>query len=133
VARCFSFVVPDLPLNLYFAIGNFIRDAVTAVAITVFFDGSLLRTYLDQSDLSHWLFTLLEHGRRGQACNDGSDEVTSIAELAHLVRDILAPNKPVYVLGQPDSGSARNLYVPSVSKVLHQFRLSGTVPLADAI
>ena len=133
VARCFAFVGPDLPLNVHFAIGNFIRDAITADAITVSGDGSPLRTYLDQSDLAHWLFTLLEHGRPGQAYNVGSDEVISIAALAHLVRDILAPDKPVHILGQPDPGAARNRYVPDIHKAQQQLGLSVTVPLAEAI
>ena len=133
VARCFAFVGPDLPLNVHFAIGNFIRDALTADAITVSGDGTPLRTYLDQSDLAHWLFTLLEHGRPGQAYNVGSDEVISIAALAHLVRDILAPDKPVHILGQPNPGAARNRYVPDISKVSHQLGLGVTVSLAEAI
>ena len=133
VARCFAFVGPDLPLNVHFAIGNFIRDALTADAITVSGDGTPLRTYLDQSDLAHWLFTLLEHGRPGQAYNVGSDEVISIAALAHLVRDILAPNKPVHILGQPNPGAARNRYVPDISKVHNQLCLGVTVSLAEAI
>ena len=61
-----------------------------------------LRTYLDPSDLAHWLLTLLEHGRPGQAYNVGSDEVISIADLAHMVRDLLVPEKPVHILGKPD-------------------------------
>lgn len=133
VARCFAFVGPDLPLNVHFAIGNFIRDALTADAITVSGDGTPLRTYLDQSDLAHWLLTLLEYGRPGQAYNVGSDEVISIADLAHLVRDILAPDKPVHILGQPDPGAARNRYVPDISKAHQQLGLSVSVPLAEAI
>ena len=133
VARCFAFVGPDLPLNVHFAIGNFIRDALTADAITVAGDGTPLRTYLYQSDLAHWLFTLLEHGRPGQAYNVGSDEVISIAALAHLVSDILAPGKPVHILGQADHGAARNRYVPDISKAQQQLGLSVTVPLAETI
>jgi dTDP-glucose 4,6-dehydratase len=133
VARCFAFVGPDLPLNVHFAIGNFICDALTADAITVAGDGTPLRTYLDQSDLAHWLFTLLELGRPGQAYNVGSDEVISIADLAHLVRDILAPDTPVRILGQPDPGAARNRYVPDISKARQQLGLSVTVPIVDAI
>jgi len=133
VARCFAFVGPDLPLNVHFAIGNFIRDALTADAITVSGDGTPLRTYLHQSDLAHWLFTLLEHGRTGQAYNVGSDEVISIAALAHLVRNILAPNKPVHILGKPNLGGARNIYVPDTSKIKHDLGLRVTIPLAKAI
>jgi UDP-glucuronate decarboxylase len=133
VARCFAFVGPDLPLDAHFAIGNFIRDALTTDAITVSGDGTPLRTYLDQSDLAHWLFTLLEHGRSGLAYNVGSDEVISIAELAHLVRDVLAPEKPVHILGKPDARAARNRYVPDIRKAQQQLGLSVTVPLADAI
>ena len=133
IARCFAFVGADLPLNVHFAIGNFIRDALTADAITVSGDGTPLRTYLHQSDLAHWLFTLLEHGRPGQAYNVGSDEVISISALAHLVSDILAPDKPVHILGQPDPGAARNRYVPDISKAQRDLGLSVTVPLAEAI
>jgi UDP-glucuronate decarboxylase len=133
VARCFAFVGPDLPLNVHFAIGNFIRDALTADAITVNGDGTPLRTYLDQSDLAHWLLTLLEHGRSGQAYNVGSDEVISIASLAYLVRDILARHKPVHILGESDPNAVRNRYVPDIRKAQQEFGLSATVPLAEAI
>ena len=133
MARCFSFVVPVPPLDLHFAIGNFIRDAVTAVTITVFFDGTPLHTYLDQSDLAHRLFTLLEHGRRGQACNVGSDEVVSIAVLVHLVRHTLAPDKPLHILGQPGHGVARNPYLLDIRKDQKQLGLLFTVPLVEAI
>jgi UDP-glucuronate decarboxylase len=133
IARCFAFVGPDLPLNVHFAIGNFIRDALTADAITVAGDGTPQRSYLHQTDLAHWLLTLLEHGRPGQAYNVGSDEVISIAATAHLVRDILAADKPVNILGRPAPGAARNRYVPDIRKAQQQLGLRVTVPLAEAI
>jgi dTDP-glucose 4,6-dehydratase len=133
VARCFAFVGPDLPLDVHFAIGNFIRDARTADAITVFGDGTPLRSYLDQTDLAHWLFTLLDQGCAGQAYNVGSDEVISIADLAHLVGGILAPDKPVRILGQPTPGAVRSRYVPDIRKAKSAFGLSATVSLAEAI
>jgi UDP-glucuronate decarboxylase len=132
-ARCFAFVGPDLPLTVHFAIGNFIRDALTADAITVGGDGTPLRTYLDQSDLAHWLFTLLKRGRPGEAYNVGSDEVISIADLAHLVRDILAPDKPVAILGRADPRAARNRYVPDIRKAHQELGLNVNIPLAEAI
>lgn len=133
IARCFAFVGPDLPLDVHFAIGNFIRDALRAEAITVAGDGTPLRTYLDQTDLAHWLWTLLLEGRDGETYNVGSDEVVSITQLAHLVRDLLAPSKPVRILGTPQATAGRNRYVPDISKAQQQLGLSVTVPLAEAI
>lgn len=132
VARCFAFVGPDLPLDVHFAIGNFIRDALYADAITVNGDGSPVRTYLDQRDLAHWLLVMLDQGRAGQAYNLGSDQTISIAELAHQVRDVLAPNKPVQIQKR-DLGAPRNRYVPSINKAASELGVRVTVPLADAI
>ncbi|MFM7640017.1 MAG: NAD-dependent epimerase/dehydratase family protein [Cyanobium sp.] len=133
IARCFAFVGPDLPLDVHFAIGNFIRDALTNEAITVAGDGTPLRTYLDQRDLAHWLWTLLLEGRDGDTYNVGSDQVVSIAELAHLVRDLLAPEKPVRILGSPQPAAARNRYVPDISKSQRLHGLKVSVPLGEAI
>ena len=133
VARCFAFVGSDLPLNVHFAIGNFIRDALTADAITVSGDGTPLRTYLDQSDLAHWLLTLLENGRPGQAYNVGSNEVISIADLAYLVRDTLAPEKQVKIEGTSQTGGARNRYIPDIRKAQKELGLRHTISLTEAI
>lgn len=119
VARCFAFVGPDLPLDVHFAIGNFIRDALTADAIVVSGDGLPLRSYMHQHDLAHWLTKLLERGAAGEAYNVGSPDALSVGELAHRVRDLLAPGKPVRVLAQGDAAAAtRNGYIPNVEKAL---------------
>jgi dTDP-glucose 4,6-dehydratase len=133
IARCFAFVGPDLPLDVHFAIGNFIRDALFENAIHVAGDGTAFRTYLDQDDLARWLLTLMDIGTPGEAYNVGSDEVISIAELAHLVRGQLAPHKPVVIGGRPQDGAARNRYVPDIGKAKSELGLSVRIPLAEAI
>jgi len=133
IARCFAFIGPDLPLDVHFAIGNFIHDALSADAITVAGDGSPLRTYLDQRDLAHWLWTLLLEGKDGETYNVGSDQVISIAELAHLVRDLIAPAKPVHILGASQPAAARNRYVPKIEKIKAMHGLGVAVPLDQAI
>ncbi|MEB3243201.1 MAG: NAD(P)-dependent oxidoreductase [Cyanobacteriota bacterium] len=133
IARCFAFIGPDLPLDAHFAIGNFIRDALSADVITVAGDGTPLRTYLDQSDLAHWLRTLLLEGKDGETYNVGSDEVVSMAQLAHLVRDLIAPAKAVRILGRPEPSAARQRYVPNIEKARELHGLSVSIPLADAI
>ena len=63
----------------------------------------------------------------------GSDEVISIAALAHLVRDIISPEKPIHILGAPNPNSARNHYVPNIHKAKEHLGLGVTIPLAKAI
>lgn len=134
VARCFAFVGPDLPLDAHFAIGNFIRDALNRPEITVNGNGRPLRSYLYQDDLADWLLTLLEKGRPCQAYNVGSDEALSIAELANLVRDLIAPGKAVCLKGNASADTAiRNRYVPDIDKARSELGLQVTTPLADAI
>lgn len=133
IARCFAFVGPDLPLDVHFAIGNFIRDALSADAITVGGDGSPLRSYLDQRDLAVWLNELLLKGSAGHAYNVGSDQAICIGDLARLVRDTLSPDKPVRILGAPDARQHRNIYVPDITKAKTELGLRVSVSLTHAI
>jgi nucleoside-diphosphate-sugar epimerase len=57
----------------------------------------------------------------------------SIAELAHLVHDLLAPEKPVHILGKHGPGAARNRDIPDIRKAQQQLGLSVTMPLAETI
>ncbi len=133
VARCFAFVGQDLPLNVHFAIGNFIRDALWADSIQVNGDGSPLRSYLDQRDLAYWLLAILYDGQAGHAYNVGSDRAITILELAHTVRDVIAPNKPVNILGTMNQASQRNRYIPCIDKARRELGLDVTIDLEDAI
>ena len=133
IARCFAFIGGDLPLDAHFAIGNFIRDALSSKVITVGGDGTPLRSYLDQRELAVWLNCLILKGRSGQAYNVGSDKAISINDLAKLVRDKLAPGKQIQILGVSDLRQHRNIYVPDISKVKTEFGLTVKITLTDAI
>jgi len=133
IARCFAFVGPALPLDAHFAIGNFIRDALSQPLITVAGDGAAVRSYLDQSDLSLWLWTMLLKGSASEAYNVGSDQAITIAELATLVRDLLAPEKEVHILGVTQPTGSRSRYVPDITKARTKLGLDVQVSLAEAI
>jgi len=134
IARCFAFVGEDLPRDAHFAIGNFIRDAIERSEIIVNGNGSPIRSYMYQSDLAHWLITLLQVGASGNAYNVGSNEAISIADLARLVRDLVSPEKQVHVKSQLLADNVfRNRYVPDISKAKMDLGLEITVPLAKAI
>ena len=133
VARCFSFIGPDLPPNAHFAIGNFIRDALSRTEIVVNGDGTPLRTYLDQSDLAHWLLTLLEKGISGRAYNVGSDQAISISDLAYLIRDTIAPQKTVQISRAIRPDGVRSRYIPDIHRAQSELGLKITISLRTAI
>jgi dTDP-glucose 4,6-dehydratase len=133
IARCFAFVGEDLPLDVHFAIGNFIRDALWAEEIIVGGDGTPLRSYLDQRDLAQWLLTLLAAGKPNRAYNVGSDQAISVAALARLVGEIVSPGKAVRILGQAAGNSGRNIYVPDIRRACEELGLVVTIPLEAAI
>jgi UDP-glucuronate decarboxylase len=133
IGRCFAFVGRDLPLDVHFAIGNFIGKAIQGKDIVVKGDGSPIRTYMDQRDLAVWLMRLLVSGKNNNAYNVGSDQAITIANLAKLVKEVVAPQVNILIEKQESSGSNRNLYVPSIEKAKQELGLGLYHPLALAI
>jgi UDP-glucuronate decarboxylase len=133
VARCFSFVGRDLPLNVHFAIGNFIHDALYNHQINVAGDGSPIRSYMNQADLARWLLHILDKGASGRAYNVGSDQAISVSDLAHLVRDTLSPNKPVVIKNVKSIYQGRNVYVPDINRAESELNLKLAISLKESI
>lgn len=135
VARCFAFVGAHMPLDGRYALGNFIRDARApdCAEILVQGDGTPLRSYLHADDLVQWLLVILARGAASRAYNVGSDQAISIADLAHRVRDLLAPGKAVRIARQAVDHGERSRYVPSIARAREELGLDVRIPLADAI
>lgn len=136
IARCFAFVGEGLPLNIHYAIGNFIHDALYEGKMTIKGDGSPMRSFLYLGDLVHWLLALLVDGQTKTIYNVGSDQAISILTLAETVQQVLAPHKKIEVLG--NSGLAvgnvnRNWYVPNIDFAKHALKLDVWTSLEDAI
>lgn len=129
IARMFAFVGPRLPLNLNFAVGNFIADVLHGRPVTIQGDGSALRSYLYAADLAIWLWTILLKGEPGRPYNVGSSEPVSISELARAVVENTRPRTPTIMAA---SGAA-STYVPSVERARTQLNLRSLVSLEEGI
>lgn len=133
IARCFTFIGPGLPLDIHYAIGNFIRDALWGGEIVVNGDGRPVRSYMDIADLIVWLLVMLVRAPSGSVYNVGSDRPITILELATLVRDLLAPDKSVRVVGSNEAKVGRSVYVPDISHARAELGLDVWTSLSDAI
>lgn len=132
-ARCFAFVGPHLPLDINFAIGNFIRDALRGGPIRVNGDGAPLRSYLYMADLAVWLWTILLRGKSALTYNVGSDHAVSIAELARLVSEVVNPRAEVVIAQTPIAGRPPARYVPSIERARTTLGLDTWIDLATAV
>jgi len=133
IARCFSFVGPYLPLDIHYAVGNFIRDALKGGPIRINGDGTPLRSYLYAADLAIWLWTILFKGASGRIYNVGSDKEITIAELAKLVS--LSSKVPIEIKIAKRSvpGVPPDRYIPLVERAKKELGLAQTVGLEEAI
>ncbi|MBP0133175.1 MAG: NAD-dependent epimerase/dehydratase family protein [Nitrosospira sp.] len=132
IARIFALLGPYLSLDIHFAAGNFIRDAMQGKTVVVNGNGLPCRSYLYAADLAVWLWHLLVRGRPSTPYNVGSDESISIKDLAELTSKVLGTGE-CKVLEANDAGWNLGRYVPDTNLISRELGLYKTVSLDESI
>jgi len=133
IARCFAFVGPYLPLDVNFAVGNFIRDGLLGGPIRIAGDGTPYRSYLYAADLAIWLWTILFRGQPLRPYNVGSAAEVNIRTLANVVAETFRPPLQVQQARPETAGYPAERYVPDVTRAEAELELRTRIPLADGI
>ena len=134
IARCFALVGPYLNLDIHFAIGNFIRDAMENRDIIIKGDGRPLRSYLYTADLVIWLLTILLKSKNKSIYNVGGGGGISIYDLAKKVaKQNNNYTGEIKVLGKTNIGVAPERYVPDISKIIKELGVKENYTLEAAI
>jgi nucleoside-diphosphate-sugar epimerase len=143
IARCFSFCGPGIPMNLHYALGDFIRQALQSDEIRLASEGKAVRSYLHLADMATAVLAMLGTDERStdgtpiaEIVNIGSDRALSIRSLAEMVARTLNPNASI-VIGQSGdgnrSGNRHRDYLPDTRRLGRWLVPSRTIPLQEAI
>jgi nucleoside-diphosphate-sugar epimerase len=137
IARMFTFSGQHLPLDEHFAIGNFVKNALSGHNILINHDGKAIRTYLDSEDMAIWLLIILLYGQSSRAYHVGSQDEISIKELADLVADrsevVLGYRPAVSILNNQNTMVQFDRYVPSTSITRSALKISEWTSLTKSI
>lgn len=133
LARLFAFAGPHLPLDLNFAIGNFVRDVLRGGPVRIGGDGTPYRSYLYAADLAIWLWTLLFRGESTRLYNVGSAQAVSIFELAQRVVENTVPGTKLEIAREPVPDAPASRYVPDVTRAHDELGLRPIILLDEQI
>jgi len=121
IARCFSFVGPNLPLNTDYVIGNIINNILRNENIIIKANYKIIRSYMYSDDLMRWLFKILDHSNN--LCpifNVGSDNKVSI----HKIANFLAKKYNLQILSSKILSKKIDIYIPNISKARKELNLN---------
>lgn len=135
IARIFAVIGEEMPLDGQYAIGNFIRDALskTSDTITIKGNGMPIRSFLHVDDVAQWLLKIHASDTLHDVFNVGSDIPVSIKQLAEIVSRNSPSRKPVVVTQKEQDYAGRSVYLPDCTHARTALGVTQTIDLESAI
>jgi nucleoside-diphosphate-sugar epimerase len=120
IARCFSFVGPNLPQSSHYVIGNVINNILRNKNINIKANYKIIRSYMYSDDLVRWLLKILDNSNNQcPIYNVGSNNIISI----HKIANLLAKKYNLKILSSKISLRKIDNYVPNTDKAKNELNL----------
>lgn len=121
VARCFTFIGSNVPLDQHFAIGNFFNSVIKNKRILINSKQNVFRSYMNALDLVNWLMTIFLNNKLNfDIFNIGSEEKIEIENLAKLFKDVFEIDY-IRVNGKLETN---DIYLPNINKAKNMYNLN---------
>jgi dTDP-glucose 4,6-dehydratase len=129
IARCYSFVGPELPLDTHFVVGNLIQNVLSHEALKITDHRPVVRSYLHTDDLITWLMEALLNGSTScRTFNVGSDDSIEIHDLARQLANHF--ELPTEIASRSEDNA--DWYVPNI-KMARSIGLDVSLSSIEAI
>lgn len=128
IARIYSLVGPEMPLDGQYALGRFIGQALRGKI--EYYESGSVRSYLHVIDCAQWLSKILDHGRIRWAYEVGSNVAISVSDLAKKVAHLAGVKAEE--IKRTDFHRTALYYVPNTT-LANKLGCAETVKLEDAI
>ena len=132
VARPFAFVGPYQPLDLPWAVTDFIRDSFQGGPIKIMGDGSTVRSIMYASDFANWILHITAYAQPRSVYNVGSPHGVDLISLARLIASHFNP-EPNIITSAGNAPHHSDKLVPSIKKAEKELNLKMNINLETAI
>jgi len=135
IFRCFSFIGENLPLNLHYAIGNFISQALEHNKIVLNGPKNTFRSYLNVNDFCEWITKASLSKNESKIYNLGSAKSISMFELAKIIASKFDKKIKIETLNKKEAvgNLYRKYYMPDISILKEEFGLLEKISLDESI
>ena len=134
IARLFTFIGPHIPLDLHYAIGNFLSSAKARLPIRLTSNGLAIRSFMYMSDATAWIVkSLFLDENEAYALHIGSEKEFSILEVAHLIESRYGSEVILSGALSATASPAPNYYVPSTKRTRQLLELEEWTTLENSI
>ena len=130
IARVFSVVGEELPLNGQYAIGKFVHGALQGGEVK-YYESSSIRSYLHVDDCAQWLLTILDHGGNNYPYDVGATRSVSVSELAHIVSRVF--KVPLKEIPYEEREFNAEIYLPDAVDTKSKLGVRETITLEQSL